>query len=315
LQPADSLFFSSIQTDSSLLCDSLVLLLDQKKLARLEAGNIRFRMAATGLGLGRHLFRLSALREGKELAAASAEFILHSGTEPQSWTYEVVKTLPHNPSSFTQGLEWHQGELFEGTGLNGKSAVMKVQPSTGESLLKTSLSQEHFGEGITVFNNRLYQLTWQSHRAFVYALPGLSQLTSLGYPTEGWGLSHLNDELLMSDGSEKIYFLRPDDFSLIRSIEVWDQRNPVSELNELEVVDGILYANKYQTDTIVKIDPKDGKVLAYINMEGLLKPQDRQGNEDVLNGIAWNPADKLWYLTGKNWPKMFAVRLVRKKAV
>ena len=312
LQPADSLFFSAIQTDSSLQCDSLILLLDQKKIVRLDPGNIRYGMASTGLSLGRHQFRLLAFREGKEQASASAEFILHSGTEPESWTYELVKILPHNPTSFTQGLEWHQGKLYEGTGLNGKSAVMEIRPATGDAMKKTALPQEHFGEGITILNQRLYQLTWQSHRAFIYSLPEISLLTSLSYPTEGWGLTHMHNELIMSDGSEKLYFLNPDDFSLIRSIEVWDRKNAITELNELEASGGFIYANKYQTDTIVKIDPKDGRVMAYINMAGLLKPQDRQGNEDVLNGIAWNPADKLWYLTGKNWPKMFAVRLMKK---
>ena len=315
LQPEDSLLFSAEQTDSSLQCDSLILFLDQKKLTRLDSGNIRFRMAATGLGLGRHQFRLLAFRDGNEQASAAAEFILHSGTEPESWTYEVVKTLPHNPSSFTQGLEWHQGKLYESTGLNGKSAVMEIRPASGEAVKKTALPQEHFGEGITILHQRLYQLTWQSHRAFIYSLPEISLLTSLGYPTEGWGLTHLNNELIMSDGSEKLYFLHPDDFSLLRSIQVWDRKNAVTELNELEASEGFIYANKYQTDTIVKIDPKDGRVMAYINMAGLLKPRDRQGNEDVLNGIAWNPADKLWYLTGKNWPKLYAVKWVRKKPV
>jgi glutaminyl-peptide cyclotransferase len=147
----------------------------------------------------------------------------------------------------------------------------------------------------------------------VYSLPDLQLSTSLGFPGEGWGLCHWNGMLLMSDGSERITFLKPKDFSPIRSIQVWDQRDAVSELNELEMADGCIYANKYQTDTIVKIDPNSGKVLAYINMGGLLKPEDRKGNEDVLNGIAFNPSDKLWYLTGKNWPKMFAVRWVRKK--
>lgn len=314
LLPQDSLLFSAIQTDTSLRSDSIVLFLDKQRMSRLDAQKLQFRTSASGLGLGRHLFRLAAFEGGKEQASASQEFILHSDTEPESWTYEVVKTLPHNTGSFTQGLEWHQGKLFEGTGLNGRSAVMEIMPSTGEAIKKTTLEQEHFGEGITILNQQLYQLTWQSHRAFIYSLPDLTPKESKGYPTEGWGLSHLQNQLILSDGSEKIYFLNPDDFSLIRSIEVWDQRNPIDALNELEMVDGILYANKYQTDTIVKIDPKNGKVLGYINMDGLLKQQDRQGNEDVLNGIAWNPAEKLFYVTGKNWPKLFAVKLVKKKA-
>jgi glutamine cyclotransferase len=315
LQPKDTLNFSAIQSDTSLKFDSLILFLDGKKRTALSPENIRFSTGAGDLGMGLHQFRLAGFLAGKENGSGSVDFIIHADAEPESWTYEIVKTLPHNQASFTQGLEWNDGRLYEGTGLNGKSHVMEISPASGESILKTSLSEEHFGEGITILNRKLYQLTWQSHRAFVYSLPDLKQVNTLGYPTEGWGLSHLGNELLLSDGSEKIYFLRPEDFSLIRSIQVWDTKNAVKELNELEVADGILYANKYQTDTIVKIDPANGKVLGYINMEGLLKKEDRTGGEDVLNGIAWNSSEKLWYLTGKNWPKMFAVKWIKKKSV
>lgn len=313
LVPCDSLSFSAIRTDSSLKTDSLVLFLNESRVARLSPENLRFTAFTGNLGLGRHQFRLRGYLAGKENGSADAEFIFRSPEAPESWTYEVVKTLPHNPSSFTQGLEWHNGKLYEGTGLNGKSAVMEINPANGEALRTSPLGEEHFGEGITILENKLYQLTWQSHRAFVYKLPELEKISELGYPGEGWGLNHLNGLLLMSDGSERIEFHKPDDFSLVRSIQVWDHQNAVSELNELEVVDGFIYANKYQTDTIVKIDPVSGRVVAYLNLQGLLKPEDRKGGEDVLNGIAWNPADNLWYLTGKNWPKVFAVRWVRKK--
>lgn len=309
----DSVFFSAIQTDSSQKFDSVQLFLDNEKISLLKPENLKFSMESKSLSVGTHFFRIAGFSGGNETGSGSASFRFLSDFQPEIMGYEMVKSFPHNPGSFTQGLEWHEGKLFEGTGLNGKSAVMEVNLSSGEAGKKTSLPQEHFGEGISILNGKLYQLTWQSHRAFVYSLPDLKQEGSFGYPTEGWGLCDLNGDLVMSDGSEKLYFLKPSDFSLIRTVQVWDNKHAVEDLNELEAADGIIYANKYQTDTIVKIDPASGKVLAYVNMAGLLKNEDRKGNEDVLNGIAWNPADKLFYLTGKNWPKLFAVKFSRRK--
>ena len=315
LQLGDTIAFSAILNDSSMTFDSLLLLLNNSKVASLTRENLKFDASSSGLGTGQHQFRLAGFRAGKEIASAAAAFVLHSDRLPESLRFISEKSLPHNPASFTQGLEWYNGKLYEGTGLNGKSALMELNPLNGETLRKTPLPQEHFGEGITILNNRVYQLTWQSHRAFVYSLPDLKPEASFGYPTEGWGLSHLGKELVMSDGSEKLYFLNPENFNLVRTIQVWDQKNAVTELNELEVVDGAIYANKYQTDTIVKIDPESGKVLGYANLAGLLKNEDRLGNEDVLNGIAWHPAEKRFYLTGKNWPKMFVGRLLKNQAL
>ena len=309
----DSVTFSAIQTDSAQKFDSIQLFLDNEKISLLNPAKLRFSLESKSLSVGSHFFRIAGFSAGNETGSGSASFRLLSDIEPENLGYEMVKSFPHNPASFTQGLEWHNGKLYEGTGLNGKSAVMEVSLSSGEAGKKISLPQEHFGEGISILNGKLYQLTWQSHRALVYSLPDLKQEGSFGYPTEGWGLCDLGGELVMSDGTEKLYFLNPADFSLIRIVQVWDRKNAVEELNELEAVDGAIYANKYQTDTIVKIDPATGKVLAYVNMAGILKNEDRKGNEDVLNGIAWNPADKLFYLTGKNWPKLFAVKFTKRK--
>jgi glutamine cyclotransferase len=311
----DTLSFSALQTDSARKFDSVQLFLDNVKMQTLRPSALQFSIGSTSLSVGTHFFRLAGFDGGRETGSGSASFRLLSDLQPESLAFEVLKTFPHNPASFTQGLEWHEGKLFEGTGLNGKSAVMEVNLSSGESMKKTALSQEHFGEGISILNGKLYQLTWQSHRAFVYSLPDLKQEGSFGYPTEGWGLCDLKGELVMSDGSEKLYFLNPTDFSLIRTVQVWDKKNAITELNELEAVDGLIYANKYQTDTIVQIDPANGKVLAYANLSGLLKNEDRKGNEDVLNGIAWNPAEKLFYLTGKNWPKLFAGKFTSRKSI
>ncbi len=309
----DSILFSASVADSSLKFDSVVVKIDDQRILSWKEKPGSFSWPSAGMGMGKHVFRLAGFYKGNENGSGSMIFSIASNIIPEELGFEIVKTMPHNSASFTQGLEWQADKLFEGTGLNGKSAVMQINPSNGEALKKVALDQEFFGEGITILNNKLYQLTWQSHKGFVYSLPELKLESEFGYPTEGWGICNLKGNLVMSDGSEKLYFLNSKDFHLDKSLEVWDRKYPVSELNELEAVDGVVYANKYQTDTIVKIDPVNGKVLAYINLAGILKKEDRLGNEDVLNGIAWNPTDKLFYLTGKNWPKMFAVRLVRKK--
>jgi len=309
----DSILFSALVADSSLKFDSVVVKIDDQRILSWKEKPGSFLWPSANMGMGKHVFRLAGFYKGNENGSGSMIFSIASNIIPEEFGFEIVKTMAHNPSSFTQGLEWQSDKLFEGTGLNGKSVVMQINPSNGDALKKVNLDKEFFGEGITILNNKLYQLTWQSHKGFVYSLPDLKLESEFGYPTEGWGICNLNGNLVMGDGSEKLYFLNSKDFHLEKSLEVWDRKYPVSELNELEAVEGVVYANKYQTDTIVKIDPANGKVLAYINMAGLLKKEDRLGNEDVLNGIAWNPSDKLYYLTGKNWPKMFAVRFVRKK--
>ncbi len=310
----DSILFSASVADSSLKFDSIVVKIDDQRILVWKEKPGSLLWPSANMGMGKHVFRLAGFYKGNENGSGSMIFSIASNIIPEEFGFEVVKTMAHNPSSFTQGLEWQSDKLFEGTGLNGKSFVMQINPSNGDALKKVNLDKEFFGEGITILNNKLYQLTWQSHKGFVYSLPELKLESEFGYPTEGWGICNLKGNLVMSDGSDKLYFLNSKDFHLDKTIEVWDQKYPVSELNELEAVEGVVYANKYQTDTIVKIDPANGKVLAYINLAGLLKKEDRLGNEDVLNGIAWNPSDKLFYLTGKNWPKMFAVRFIRKKA-
>ena len=316
----DSLPFEIQLTDSSAQIDSMHVLVDElnsnfttSKSGDQSQGRIYFSVSGSNLKIGSHTLQLKVRIKGKDWEQSSQTFFVSSDIKPEVLTYQVVQTYPHSNTSFTQGLEWFGNRLYEGTGLNGKSTVMEIVPKTGSALQRVALDQTVFGEGITVVNNQLYQISWKNQQGFVYDLPSLKKVKTFSYPTDGWGLTHWQNQLVMTDGGNKLYFLDPLSFKTLGSVEVWDDKNAIDQLNELETVGDAIYANKYTTDTIVKIDPKTGKVLAYIDLKGLLKESDKTGEEDVLNGIAWNADEKLFYLTGKNWPKMFAVRFVSKK--
>ncbi len=313
-----SLVFSFSFSDTARVPDSLVYRLDKQRLGAQIAGNafsFQYAWSSAGAGCGEHQFEVEAWKNGKQEESAMQVFFLSSDVVAESYSYEVVKSFPHETSSFTQGLEWKGSLLYEGTGLNGKSALMQIEPQTGKAVQKISLSQEYFGEGITILGDRLYQITWQNKKGFVYTLPDLKKDTEFSYATDGWGLSSWKGDLIMTDGSNRLYFLDSRTFQAKKNTQVWDTKGPVSQLNELETAEGGVWANKYTTDTLVKFDPETGKVLAYLDLSGLLKKEDETGNEDVLNGIAYRADEGLYYVTGKNWPKMYAIRLVKRKGV
>jgi glutamine cyclotransferase len=227
------------------------------------------------------------------------------------YSYEVVNSFPHDPNAFTQGLVWEDGLLYEGTGLNRRSSLRKVDLETGKVLQSQPLAGQYFGEGIVIWGERIYQLTWQSEVGFVYDKDSFSQLSTFTYPTEGWGLTHDGKRLIMSDGTFVLYFRSPDSFAEIGRIHVMDGSRPIVRLNELEYVEGEVFANIWQTDRIARIDPDTGAVVGWIDLTGLLPPQDRAGQQvDVLNGIAYDDANDRLFVTGKLWPKLFEIRLV-----
>jgi glutaminyl-peptide cyclotransferase len=305
-------------SDSSKKLDSLVYFIDNEAKGGesfIPKNTYSLAWETQSASCGQHQFRVEAKQNGQVVESASQQIFLKSDLVPETYNYEVIKTLPHEPSSYTQGLEWKNNTLYEGTGLNGKSALIQVDPATGKALQKVSLAQEFFGEGITILGNELYQITWQNKKGFVYELPGLNKIREFSYPTDGWGLSTWKGLLAMTDGGNTVYFYEAQSMTRKRKIEVWDNKFPVSELNELENAENGIWANKYTTDSLVKFDPETGKVLAYLDLSGILKKKDETGNEDVLNGIAYRPDENLYYVTGKNWPKMFAIRLIKKKAI
>jgi glutamine cyclotransferase len=222
---------------------------------------------------------------------------------------EIVSRLPHDPEAFTQGLEFSDGRLFESTGLYGHSSLREVELATGVVRRRHVVSRDHFAEGLTVFRGRIYQLTYQTHRCFVYDAATFAPVTEFDLPGEGWGLTHDDRALILSDGSDTLRFLDPTDFHLLRRVPVRDRGNPVAMLNELELVDGALYANVWQTDRIVRIDPATGQVTAWVDLALLRREVRLDENEAVLNGIAWEPTSRRLFVTGKLWPTLFEVRL------
>jgi glutamine cyclotransferase len=229
---------------------------------------------------------------------------------PARYTCRVVNIYPHDRASYTQGLYWHDGCLYEGTGEYGRSALQRVELASGRIMQSVRLDGRYFGEGIALLNGEIYQLTWREGRAFVYDAATFRPLREIRYTGEGWGLTTDGKRLYMSDGSEKIYTVDPSTFERLSSTEVWIDGKKVFYLNELEWIDGELWANVYTSDTIVRIDPATGRVVGVVDLAGLLPEADRDADADVLNGIAHDPATGRIFVTGKRWSKLFEIELV-----
>jgi glutamine cyclotransferase len=225
------------------------------------------------------------------------------------YTYNIVNTYPHDRDAFTEGLVFEGGILYEGTGLNGQSSLRKVDLETGDVLQIRELSSEYFGEGITIYGDKLIQLTWQSHVGFVYDKDSFDLLQEFHYPTQGWGITYDGEHLIMSDGTSTLHFLDPQTFEEVDQIHVFEGNGAVDELNELEYVQGEIYANVWQTDRIARISPETGQVVGWIDLGGLLSAEDLSQTVDVLNGIAYDAASDRLFVTGKLWPKLFEIQL------
>lgn len=234
--------------------------------------------------------------------------------EPQVRHYdlEVVAEYPHDTGSYTQGLFFNEGQMYESTGLHGKSTFRKVDLDSGKALEKLDFDKKYFVEGSVMWEDNLYILTWESRLAFIYDANTLEYKSTWKYPREGWGITTDGKHLIASDGSANLYFM-DGNFAQKKKVLVTIEGRPVRFLNELEYIDGKIWANVYTSDEIVIINPKDGKIEGVIDCRGLLPKQLRTPDTDVLNGIAYDDEDGKIYLTGKNWPKLYEVRLVEKK--
>ena len=233
--------------------------------------------------------------------------------EPTFYTYEVVAEYPHLRTSYTQGLQFVDGELWEGTGEYGRSQLLRTDLASGKVLQSKKLSKDEFGEGITVLGDKIYQLTWLNGKLHTYDKATLRHLATHTYKGEGWGLTTDGEKLYMSDGTNYIRVLNPETLAQESRIGITLRGESLQYLNELEWIDGKIWANVYTTDEIVIINPKNGKVEGVIDCRGLLPKSLHGPDTDVLNGIAYNPQTKKIYLTGKNWPKLYEVRLIEKK--
>jgi glutamine cyclotransferase len=234
--------------------------------------------------------------------------LLNGNSVPVSYTYEVINEYPHDQNAFTQGLVMEEGVLYEGTGLWGNSALRRVELETGNVLQMYALPDEFFGEGITVFGDRIIHLTWQSQKGFVYDKYSFDLLREFSYPTEGWGITNDGSQLIMSDGTANLYFLDPETFEKIGQVEVHDN-GPVTDLNELEYINGEVYANIWREDKIAIINPHTGQVKGWINLTGIYN-QETQDPNSVLNGIAYDAEGDRLFVTGKLWSQLFQIRLI-----
>jgi glutaminyl-peptide cyclotransferase len=237
-----------------------------------------------------------------------------SDSKPVKYSYQIVSVYPHNTKSFTQGLEFKNNVLYEGTGQEGASAIYQINYLNGKATKEYKLENQYFGEGITILNDKIYQLTYKNQIGFVYDLKSFNLINTWKYKSkEGWGLTNDGKSLIMSDGTEYVYFINPENFKEERKIQVCNHLNSVKGINELEYIKGEIWANIWTTDTIIIIDPKTGKITGEINMNGLSGSilQNKNDEIDVLNGIAWNPNNDKIFVTGKLWPKLFEIKIVR----
>ncbi|MGJ1317269.1 glutaminyl-peptide cyclotransferase [Sphingobacterium spiritivorum] len=264
------------------------------------------------IGLGNKNLTAKVYAEGKEDMAYSNVLIVPESSK--QYGFEIINTFPHDTSAFTQGLEFADGIFYESTGRYGLSSLRKVEVNTGKVLKKLDLDSKYFGEGMTIFGNKIVLLTWENNMGLVFDKATFNQTGTFNYENskEGWGLTNDGQRLIKSDGSNKLYFLNAETYKEEGSIGVYDENGAVEQLNELEYIDGKVYANVYQKDIIVIIDPKTGAVTGQINLVGMYTNPQRQSFDNELNGIAYDKAGKRLFLTGKKWNQLFEVKLVER---
>ncbi len=243
-------------------------------------------------------------------SGSSSESESDAAASPIQYTYRVINTFPHDREAFTQGLVVDDGILYEGTGLRGSSNLRVVTLDTGEVVRQLDLEDQFFGEGIAIFGDQVVQLTWQSQVGFVYDKNSFTKLREFEYPNEGWGITHDGTQWIMSAGTEKLYFMDSQTFERTGEVDVKDGDTAITSLNELEYIQGEVWANVWQTDQVVRIDPSTGTVVGWVNLSGLLTAADLETPVDVLNGIAYDADSNRLFVTGKLWPKLFEIEVV-----
>ncbi|MDJ0645953.1 MAG: glutaminyl-peptide cyclotransferase [Flavobacteriaceae bacterium] len=238
-----------------------------------------------------------------------------AANQPDIYTYDIINAYPHDEKAFTQGLEFHDGFLYESTGQYGESSLRKVNLETGEIVQKKDLERQYFGEGLTIYNNKIYQLTWKSGKGFIYNLEDFAKEKEFFYGAskEGWGLAHHDTKLIKTDGTERIWFLNLEDQKEQHFIEAYTHDRKVDKLNEIEYINGKIYSNKWQQNSILIINPKNGEVEGIADLKGLQPEAGQKGNDNVLNGIAYDAENDRLFVTGKRWNKLFEIKLKKKQ--
>ena len=275
-----------------------------KRLRKLIIGRLRGNLIVTNYRKRAAIATL--LIAAAVLLTTWAQIVPDSG--PDIWTFEIVTTFPHDPEAFTQGLIIDGGQMYEGTGQYGQSTLRRVELETGRVEQRVALSDHLFGEGITILDDRVYQLTWQNNLVLIYERDGLAHIGTLRNNGQGWGLTHDGIHLIVSDGTATIRFHEPDAFELIKSVQVHDEGTPLTGINELEYINGEIWANLWYQDRLARISPKTGTVLGWIDLTNLY-PRSLRVSEDVLNGIAYDADTNRLFVTGKNWPWLYEIEV------
>ncbi|MDR0953771.1 MAG: glutaminyl-peptide cyclotransferase [Rikenellaceae bacterium] len=304
----DTIPISYRLTSDTIALDSAVLYLRGRRVGAMSGGVWPY-IASAEHPTGRVPYRISAYLGGDSTVRVG-EFAVRADSAPARYGYRVVKSYPHDNQAYTQGLFWHEGFLYESTGMTGQSTLRKVDLPTGEVLQSVPLEEEYFGEGAALLDGKIYQITWENNTGFIYDLATLEPLGQFGYTGAGWGLTTDGQYLYMSDGTEKIFVLDPQTFRPLRTIEVYSEAGRVTQINEMEWIEGEIWANIYLTDQIVRIDPETGAVIGIIDLKRILPPADKDMSTDVLNGIAYDSATGRIFVTGKNWKKLFEIEVI-----
>ena len=262
--------------------------------------------------LGNSNFRVEAVKTDGLENKRTKTIKSVSDIETKIYKYKIVNNYPHSTKYYTQGLEFYNGYIYEGTGENGTSGLFKIDVKSGKTVQSYNMPDKYFGEGITILNDKIYQLTYRAQKGFVYNLSDFALIDSFQYKsTQGWGLTNDGTNLIMSDGTQVLTWLNPKDFSVIKTIQVANNKNIINYLNELEYIDGTIYANVYTTDLIVQIDPETGRVLSQVNLKGIINMYHNQKDKiDYLNGIAYDKKNDRLFITGKLWPKLFEIEIL-----
>ncbi len=297
---------------SNRIPDSAVVFFDGVKTGVISGEPWRFSIPeALTPATGRKPVKIVAYRGGRSQTLTRI-VVLFSDKAPERKSYSVVNSYPHDMEAFTQGLFFEGGLLYEGTGQESGSSLREVELATGKIKRQLNLDPSLFGEGITLYGDRIYQVTWTSKVGFVYRKSDFSLLNKIYYQTQGWGLTTVGKNIVMSDGSNVLSFYEPEGFTVVRRLEVYDNEKMVDQLNELEYIDGEIWANIWMTDLIARIDPQTGKVNSYIDLANLYpEARRKETNSDVLNGIAWDRESGRIFVTGKRWPRLYEIRVAR----
>jgi glutamine cyclotransferase len=296
--------------DDTPVIDSVIFLFGSERVGKSFSAPWLCNWKVSGVKIGNTTISALVYYNNKATATNRVSIVVLPENQPANLSYRILNVYPHDIHAYTQGLIYEDGFLYEGTGQYNESSLRKVNIKTGEPLRVLNLSGEIFGEGITIFGSRIFQLTYKYQVGFVYDKESFERLQKVYYENkEGWGLTNDESQLIMSDGSNLIYFMDPEYFTENSRVEVYDEKGPVEKLNELEYINGKIYANIYGSDEIVVIDPKSGAVVAKINFKGILPEKDRHNRIDVFNGIAYDTDNQTLLVTGKYWPKLFEVKL------